>query len=314
MLSGPAREEAIERFRARLGALSGPVVFAFPGWHARWEYQPNCGQVAVVYTDTNGKEWKLLKDLECSFGNAFHKGGKEEEEKIVQMVEEATTKADPVRFGVGARTARETQSTFSMTMDGNEKVLEAHEVMQMRRSKKAKRPRVELQHLSGDPLRSLDPIGLAQEGWAESLATDEEAQLALSECSKLMVEKWGTAALPELIAVYGVPGARKYRRRMVGVYRKLPEPLGGRACFQRLLHSPTLCCTLGCDRIYILWSESREQWQFAVELADSESAARLAFAEEDVVSPVKVAGSWQVQDGFDEFTLEPALMITRPGP
>merc|ERR1712061_291913 len=88
--------------------------FEFPGWVTRWHYQPNCQQVMVEYIDTEGNSWKLLKDLEAAFQSKIDNG---EGGHIPELIETASSKADPAKFAEGARMARQIEGVYEMSGD-----------------------------------------------------------------------------------------------------------------------------------------------------------------------------------------------------
>lgn len=342
---GPKRDAAIELFRERCGSLNGPTIWAFPGWHVRWDYLPNCSQVQTTYIDDAGRPYKLLKDIECMLGLKFAQG-EEEEERIAQMVKAASERADSARYALGPKTSRAREGTFAASMDEGEKVVLAPELRQLKRVRQPVRPpgqpapqkrqlkRLRRHHAGASsaerprrlprddhrqPWVSLDPVGLRQEGWAALVETEWGARRALAEFHQLLVKIWSPASIPdlavpvpvpELLAVYGAARSRRFHQRIHGVYRSLPDPIRGKPAYQRLLHAPSQSCVVGVDRIYLVWSRMEAQWQFTSRLTDDVSC--LAFSDDDVDSPLEV-DTWQMRDDPDNFSHEAGLALLGEG-
>ena len=113
------------------------MVFSFPGWVTRWDYQPNCDQVMVEYIDTEGNSWKRLKDLACYFQHKIDIG---EGGQIPELIEVAKQNADPHEFAKGSREARATQGSFEMAgVSGESRVFDIDERENERRERKDKR-------------------------------------------------------------------------------------------------------------------------------------------------------------------------------
>eukprot|EP00443_Scrippsiella_acuminata_P057997 CAMPEP_0115463818 /NCGR_PEP_ID=MMETSP0271-20121206/48556_1 /TAXON_ID=71861 /ORGANISM="Scrippsiella trochoidea, Strain CCMP3099" /LENGTH=283 /DNA_ID=CAMNT_0002890689 /DNA_START=30 /DNA_END=878 /DNA_ORIENTATION=+ len=106
-LSGAKREEAINRFREKLGTLDGPTCQAITGWKCEFSHSVNCNQTHVTYIDPEGIRYVSLKDIECCLGFRMRNNADE----IVELVKEARTKANPSNFARASHTAR--QSAYS---------------------------------------------------------------------------------------------------------------------------------------------------------------------------------------------------------
>ena len=112
------RDDRIALSKAVLGHLTGPLCLGLPGWKCRWEFLPESKETQTFLDDV-GREWKLLKDVECWFGTALHGGG-EEAFKVIAMVEAAklNTYAHDL-FHVGATWCRETEGVCTTDPAGS---------------------------------------------------------------------------------------------------------------------------------------------------------------------------------------------------
>jgi len=97
-VEGEKRQEMIVLSRERFGELEGKVVFGFPGWKCRFDYSASSGQTTRTFLAPDGREWKLLKDVECMFGTRIQQGSPEEIEAIAAMVEAGRN--NPVAHGL----------------------------------------------------------------------------------------------------------------------------------------------------------------------------------------------------------------------
>mmetsp|Transcript_74435 Transcript_74435/g.168619 ORF Transcript_74435/g.168619 Transcript_74435/m.168619 type:complete len:408 (-) Transcript_74435:104-1327(-) len=303
-LAGEQREVAIQRFRSRFGALTGPLVYCFPGWTTRWHYQPNCDQVMVEYLDTEGNSWKLLKDLECSFQHKIDTGVGAH---IPQLIETAQVAMDTVEFAQGSKKARETGGVYEITPgEGTTRMLTQNDRLDLRAEREATREHPAKKR-RGTPL-VLSPDGPKQEGWA-ALESREDVKQAFKEFRALL-EKRGFQSSVGLLAVHGVPSERKFSKRIRGVYFQIPSSVEGQKCYQKLLHFPQVSAKVGCDGIYIVWSKQRSRWEVSTDLAEGRPV--VAHVEGSEESVVKAQGPWKVQDGQADFTDEPGFAIVEP--
>merc|ERR1712176_1618592 len=71
---GQKREELIALSRQHFGEITGPITLGFPGWKCRWDFLPDSGQTPKTFIAADGREWKLLKDIECMFGTRIEQG------------------------------------------------------------------------------------------------------------------------------------------------------------------------------------------------------------------------------------------------
>lgn len=110
IVKGEQRESAIRAFHEKYGKLSGAVVQALPGWCVRWDYLPSCNQTHVTYTDSSGKDWKLLKDIEAALGTRVLKG-----EDLSELIETGHLGADAELFAEGAKRAKASQEFSSLS-------------------------------------------------------------------------------------------------------------------------------------------------------------------------------------------------------
>ncbi|CAE8638430.1 unnamed protein product [Polarella glacialis] len=254
------REASVQIFQDKFGPLVGPVVFCFPGWTTRWEYSPNSYQTHVTYTDTEGTEWKLLKDLEAVFGLRIASG---EGDSISKMIQDATARANKEEFAVGARSAREAEGVYEVTATGESSVRKREENLRNWR-KKQKLEEIEGSRPSPDLL-----------SWADSSASSEAGvHLAVEEFRKLLCERRKFPSSVDLLVVDGAMEGATFAPRMRGVYYKMQEVFADRPLYQRLVHVPAAHAGIACDGVYMMWSASKNRWQIAT--APEESSPSFA--------------------------------------
>lgn len=303
IVKGEQREMAVERFRDRFGELKGPIVYCFEGWTTRWTYQPNCQQVFVTYTDLEGNEWKLLKDLECYFQTKIDEN---QGEGIAELIEAAKLKADPVQFSEGSRMARASQSTYEVLATGESAVIEKDEMNERKRKREEKLERKAKKRALRMPLDGFADQYIQQQGWS-ALATREDLELAFTKFPRFLAAR-GFDPTTELVAVYGLSEGR-YASRLRGMYYKIPGKVGGRACYQKLLYVPWVKSGLGCDGLFLMWSLQKHQWQINISAKDG--APVVACCQDPAAEhPADAKGVWRVQEGQQDFH-EVALSIER---
>lgn len=306
IVKGAARETAIESFRAEHGELVGNIVYCFKGWKTRWLYQPNCGQVMITYTDTEGQEWKLLKDLECYLWTKMQQGRSEE---IGQMIADAKLIADPARFGEGSRSARATQGTVEIEgglLDEAEMKTGSREEFGVAKKQKVEHttkgpldPDMKAAYKRCEAVKRLDPAGPTQTDWA-ALKSMEEVNTAFGEFRKMLTAR-SFSEDTALVAMHGLSEERHFHRRIHGVYYQLTEPVNDRPIYQKLLHLPLCNPAVGCDGLYIMWNPPTSQWQVTTfPEPGSPHIARCAGsdAETDVT---KVAVTWEIANAEGSF-------------
>jgi len=305
-LKGQNREEAIERFRAKFGELKGPLVFNFPGWITRWHYQPKCDQVMVEYLDTEGNSWKLLKDLECAFQVKIDNG---EEAAIQEMLDQASIalSADPDRFGSGSKGARQVGGVFEMRGDSNEE----KSFTQEERSElvvERKGPVVKKRSKKGI---SFSIEHAVQTGWA-AMETKADVQQAFGKFHDLLVGRGFKPSAVELRAVFGVDAERKYKKRMSGVYFRMPDNFGGSPCYQKLIHCPDCKEQIGCDGLYLVFNSSLQFWEVTTHLQEDRPVLAHSAKSGASAPAAEAQGPWQVQDGLADYNEDAGLQILAP--
>jgi len=306
-LRGDAREEAVNKFRAQFGPLSGPVVFAFAGWTTRWHYQPNCDQVMVEYIDLEGNSWKLLKDLECYFQKQIDMGNGDH---ITKIIEEGQSRVDlHEKFPEGPRTARESGGLYEITPSKGESTVRSQaERAEITREKIEQRKEKSPSSKRKLACVYLDPEGPKQTGWA-AMETQEDVQKAFPQFRDLLVGK-GFKSDVELLAVHGVETERHFRQRICGVYYCLPENFGEQRCYMKLLHFPrTSGQTVGCDGMYITWSASNSRWEISNKLAEVKPVIAHSARCSTSAALSEATGPWHVQDGQGDFMESAGLAV-----
>ncbi|CAE7709929.1 unnamed protein product, partial [Symbiodinium pilosum] len=118
-----ARERYIQVFRDVHGPLTGALVCAFKGWRGEAKHLKACDQYAASYYDTEGRCWKLLKDLEAHFGKLLEEG-KENDLPDIAAAKEAIATDENGRVINIARTQNKVEDwTQSQARDPNKPVV-----------------------------------------------------------------------------------------------------------------------------------------------------------------------------------------------
>jgi len=302
---GEKRKEMIAKSRERFGELNGPLVLAFPGWKCRWDFLPDSGQTPKTFIAPDGREWKLLKDLECMFGTRLTQGGKEAE-AIMKMIDAGNANiAAQALFSEGSRRCKESQGSVEIDPATEEIQVESREEFQQKREHRAKKKK------SSNPNRHLlwgvrSEVYPVQEGWAALLEDQKDLQSGFAKFRELLKKK-GFAGDVELIAIHGVQDTCRFAARVSGIYYRMPSLLNERPCYQKLLNAPELFAGLCCDGIYMMWDSVHAQWQISNESL-GQNAPCFAYCKEDKMQVVEVSGPWQIQRqgtaDFQESTLK----------
>eukprot|EP00405_Crypthecodinium_cohnii_P014515 CAMPEP_0206443968 /NCGR_PEP_ID=MMETSP0324_2-20121206/14659_1 /ASSEMBLY_ACC=CAM_ASM_000836 /TAXON_ID=2866 /ORGANISM="Crypthecodinium cohnii, Strain Seligo" /LENGTH=542 /DNA_ID=CAMNT_0053911955 /DNA_START=99 /DNA_END=1727 /DNA_ORIENTATION=+ len=124
------------------------------------------------------------------------------------------------------------------------------------------------------------------------LATREELQKQANELLPLLKEH-GFGAAPVLLGVSGSSFGRVLSTQLRGLFVKMPKPIGGRECYQKVRQSAV---GVSLDNVYIVWSAKLARWQIVDRL-------RKAFTQAFARSPVdyrrpalqSLEGTWLVQ-------------------
>lgn len=293
---GEARDALISKFHKRFGELSGPQVFCFPGWITRWHFLQNCNQVAVEYIDPEGTSFKLLKQLECAFQFKIENGTGDH---LPQMIEEAKLRADLAEFAKGSKTARENKAVFESSAEGVRVFDQEWRRTKMNKRKEESAQQRKKAKLDIDILR-IFPEAFPQSGWAAPVANDEVGK-AFEGFQKLLVER-GFSENVNMVAVFGTSCKRKFHRRVAGIYYQLQDELGGKACYQRLLHFPDKQSKLGCDGVYLVYSLVRQRWELATKLSEYRPVIGHA---------LELTGPWHLQDGQADYVEESGMTVVR---
>eukprot|EP00928_Gymnodinium_smaydae_P099580 TRINITY_DN9543_c1_g1_i1.p1 TRINITY_DN9543_c1_g1~~TRINITY_DN9543_c1_g1_i1.p1 ORF type:complete len:660 (-),score=90.47 TRINITY_DN9543_c1_g1_i1:116-1987(-) len=304
-LEGKKREEAIERFRSTFGELSGPIVYKFPGWKTRWDYQSGCSQVRVMYTDPEDNNWCLLKDLEAAFQCRIERG---DGGHIPDMIREAKENMDVAEFSLGAKRARETgQSYVVVAGKGQDAARE--------QTTRGKRDRVTNDSYEESSVIKLVKATLGQNDIASAL---EAAGICnakglaqdVTHVSDLLRSRCNFADATGLLAV----GTTKNEPHAVidmfkGIYYQRPESAEGKPYFQRMVPRAAGSRDFRTSGVYLHWCPQRNAWRFGRLL---DSSAALAFCAEDQASPDElIASSWSL---LKELALAGAIASTQaPG-
>mmetsp|Transcript_108505 Transcript_108505/g.203707 ORF Transcript_108505/g.203707 Transcript_108505/m.203707 type:complete len:421 (+) Transcript_108505:42-1304(+) len=306
-LDGEKREEAIALSRERFGELTGPIVLGFPGWKCRWDFLPDSEQTPKTFLAPDGREWKLLKDLECMLGSKLEGGSTAEIEEITAMVEAGKKNTDAHDlFSMGSTRARETRGSCLIDPEvGGEAKAETAEERKER--VKATKKRRKIVPGGKDNLHSFTPVvHPPQEGWA-ALATMEDRKQGFTEFQdRLLKRKFPDTT--EILAVYDVKEASRFAARISGMYYQMTTAVSGRRCYQKLMSSSKYPAGFGCDGVYILWNATESRWQFSTR--PLEEAACIAHCTDDQEEVTAVSKPWQIQlQGIGDFQEDDSLKV-----
>lgn len=279
--SKETREQHIATFVSKHGNLSGPMVQAFPGWATKWDFQPNCGQVMVTYRDTDGKDWKLLKDLEANFGIRISQGF---EEQIKELVEAGKAGMSSDLFSEGPRQAK-IHGTFTYTADGSEMREKAAPVGHQKKKRKREVFLLDgsANYAGEDDYRerlSFSVVGLDQ---LESIDAPESAKLQEEvKALRPLLEKRGFQVGAGLLAVLEIEvDAHRLLPHLCGIYvRRGGDGHGGRPCFQKVRRTGEEA--LVCFPLHIFWSQTLARWKIG---AVDDVRAGFAISAADVARP-----------------------------
>jgi len=161
----------------------------------------------------------------------------------------------------------------------------------------------------GEPLASAC-CGVPQSGWAQCTSL-EDAKKGISEFQGLLAQR-GFGSSAGFVAVYGLPEGHRHALRVRGIYFRMPEPVDGRPCYQKLMSSPESTQRMGCDGVYIRWIPRLKQWSICAGLEDDQKVPRFAYNEEAQIRVSDCKGNWQVatdDKGADAFAVEPLLAL-----
>jgi hypothetical protein len=106
---GESREEMITVSRNNFGELTGEIVFAFPGWRCRWDFLRVSGQAPKTFMNPEGREFKLLKDVECMFGTLITRAGSVPSEMAAMLEAGKNNSFAHELFRTGSAKAKEIQ-------------------------------------------------------------------------------------------------------------------------------------------------------------------------------------------------------------
>jgi len=261
---GERRESCIKTFNDKHGQLRGPLVHAFAGWMTRWDFMPNCGQIHVNYTDTEGTEWKLLKDLEASFGMRIENG---DGESIEKLLDQAAIYENPEMFKEGSASAKNSQGTFeSSAADG---------VPGVQRTLPSKiDDRYEDASIS---------VSRPKAGEPKSDAVDK--------IRKLLVER-GFGATVDLVVISNRDASHAVTDVLSGVYYRSPQDVNERPCYQHLWECKDKPGRLTCSHLFLSWTGPKlRRWRVG---SLDPALGGYAHCEEDVPDPCSLTKTWKV--------------------
>jgi len=277
MLAGEKRDQAVEAFRAKYGALDGATVCNLPGWRAESIYRESCQQTAVTYYSPEGKPYGTVKSIEAFFGIKVLAGN------VVPAVELARSKVAVDEKGRPINEARKEINNVR-TMEGETKV--------------QKRPRHlfdEEQYKECGLLAAPTRQGLSGKRVdALGLAAPERERLAKSAVElreRLLSQHFAESSSgPGLVlAVVGCPAEHQLSKVLNGLFYQMPEAWNGRPCYQSVFVSPG--GALACRGVYIFWSPDRSCWKIG---PLNDAKAGFAFCVDDRPQPTELEAPWRI--------------------
>mmetsp|Transcript_16429 Transcript_16429/g.35461 ORF Transcript_16429/g.35461 Transcript_16429/m.35461 type:complete len:401 (-) Transcript_16429:94-1296(-) len=297
IMKGENREAAIQRFRDRFGQLTGAWAFQFPGWRTRWHFQPNCNQTMIEYLDPEGNSFKLLKDVECALQLRME-ASPEAETELSEMIKQAEADIDKDEFAKGSRGARDCLGVFELTNNkrGSKPPAEDFEPA-------AKRQK------TSDILFKADAA--KQEDWAV-VDSESSVKKAFTEYQKLLQER-GFSEDAVLLGIYGLNAKRSFSRRIQGIYLEMPGKICGERFYQKLLHHPGENMGLGCDSLYLVWSDLRKRWEMASHPSDERRPVVGHGPECEKGELISPTGPWKVNDEQGTLSDEPDMKFLFTG-
>eukprot|EP00930_Biecheleria_cincta_P102615 TRINITY_DN9439_c0_g1_i1.p1 TRINITY_DN9439_c0_g1~~TRINITY_DN9439_c0_g1_i1.p1 ORF type:complete len:671 (-),score=94.61 TRINITY_DN9439_c0_g1_i1:45-2057(-) len=136
------REKMIAISRSHFGELNGATVFGFPGWRCRWEYLPRSQQAHKTFFDPEGREFKLLKDVECMLGTLITQAGGSVPSGTADMVEAGrTNSAAHALYHTGHARAKEIQGSAELTANSTDVKTETRAQRKRRMATKSRKRR-----------------------------------------------------------------------------------------------------------------------------------------------------------------------------
>jgi len=278
---GQKREEMITLSKMHFGVLKGEIVFGFPGWKCRWEFLPDSEQVRKTFTDPEGTEWLLLKDLECKFGTMIEKAGAVPDE-LAQMIEAGRNnlKAHSL-FHTGAAKAKDCQGAVEFDASTAEVRSETKEERAARMREKG-RGRASIINFKS-AFASQDDY----HEW-EVTITPAGQETEASTMWNLLLAR-GFKDQESMLLQVAAQGQARYADVLTGFYVLQGKDASGRPCYQRVKCLSTKLVPTDC---YLYWSG---RWELGCRREGKECCA---FSNEDRSNP---AGSqnWRLlRDAF----------------
>mmetsp|Transcript_39771 Transcript_39771/g.84901 ORF Transcript_39771/g.84901 Transcript_39771/m.84901 type:complete len:380 (+) Transcript_39771:84-1223(+) len=273
-MKGEMREEAIARFQAAHGKLDGATVVALPGWKGESKRLENCGQIVATYYAPDGKEFKLIKDIEAFFGSKMVKG------EAVPDIEAARQNLATDENGRVMNVAR---ATVINEPEG------AEESRPKRRKVRTQEPR-EQDYSENADLRILRVPRKESDLEAAGVDDAENVVQMVEEIQELLTERGFGSKAPELLYITRGKGLLEF---LTGVYYCRAGLFNDRPHYQKVILEPSLNIGVACYGIYIFWSAARGAWMIG-SLDDSKD--QLAFCCEDKPLPAELEKSWSTFD------------------
>jgi len=270
ILKGEKRESAVTLFRDKFGPLDGSTVQVFPGWETSYEYLPSCQQTHVTYTDTDGRKWKLLKDIEACFGSRMQAG-----EDLTEFIGTARKQKD--------------------TAPGNDARIEAARIgketgTRVETSRTASKAVALPEDYNDNSSVKVIAISANQPELSQVPQSERETLRTASQNIHSLLTKRGFPPTTSFMAVLGLDPSHYLGEFTHGLYYQMPDTFNGRPCYQKITEAPGRSGCLACRGSYIYWSLERKRWKIG---PLNDSKAGYIISEEEQGRPCDIKGMWR---------------------
>eukprot|EP00930_Biecheleria_cincta_P036635 TRINITY_DN25105_c0_g1_i1.p1 TRINITY_DN25105_c0_g1~~TRINITY_DN25105_c0_g1_i1.p1 ORF type:complete len:615 (-),score=119.73 TRINITY_DN25105_c0_g1_i1:19-1863(-) len=288
LAKGQVREDMIAVSRQHFGELKGDIVFGFPGWRCRWDLLPDSGQTPKTFTDPDGNEFKLLKDLECKLGTKITQNGGVVPAEMEEMVKAGKNNTEArALFHTGSQKARESGGSVELNAWSSEvQTQTAEERLRWKLEREAERSRLG----SGKrlkPRKFFHPVTPSDyNSWNVMLSFPSDSSDTSPDLQGLvaLLSSRGFSKKSSLLHVASTGQTEhRYAKALVGLYcLKGKDEESGRPCYQGVAASSKVAgAVVALDR-YIYWSARHERWEMGTMKTNK---ACIAFALGECAAP-----------------------------
>jgi len=304
---GQRREDMVALFRSHFEELKGEHVFGFPGWKCRWEFLPESGQCPKTFTDPEGIEFKLLKDLECKFGMIIEREGQVPDD-LAQMVQAGIDNFEAHSlFHTGSARAKECQGSVELdaSTPGGEvksetKEERAQRMLQNRKAKKRQKTQQTYYSASQEDYLTwgvtIAPVG------TETADIPSDPAITIR---RLLLARGFKDKDSMLLHVAASSQANRYADALTGFYARQGTAENKMPHYQRVKLSSIRPGTLVPVECHLYWSDANSRWEMGTMRNQKDCCA---FSTEDKPHPAGTQ-SWRLLRGdFGIATTSPAVV------